>query len=268
MDTKCRISEYNFPEAKTVVVSGDIHGDFNVLVNKVCVQYQMRDTLVIVAGDCGFGFERKGYYDAMVRKNAKRMNECNNWIVFVRGNHDNPAYFDGEAFSYERFRALPDYSVLGACGHSILCVGGAVSIDRNYRKNVWDQYIRRQKGHVEYGPFARNNYWSNEMPVFDSDALDTINEAFSIDIVVSHTAPSFCELNNKNGLDEYSIYDSALLDDVAKERVTMDEILTMLRRGGHPLSHWFYGHFHQSWRSENEGVDFRMLDIMEFGEIK
>ena len=34
-----------FPSAKSIVVSGDIHGDFNQLVFKVRVQYQMRDTL-------------------------------------------------------------------------------------------------------------------------------------------------------------------------------------------------------------------------------
>ncbi len=49
---------YDFPDCKCLVICGDIHGDFNLLVNKVCVQYQMKDTLVIVAGDCGFGFER------------------------------------------------------------------------------------------------------------------------------------------------------------------------------------------------------------------
>lgn len=50
MATSKLIDTYHFPEAKSIVVSGDIHGDFNLLVNKVCVQYQMRDTLVIVAG--------------------------------------------------------------------------------------------------------------------------------------------------------------------------------------------------------------------------
>ena len=83
-----------FPSAKSIVVSGDIHGDFNQLVFKVCVQYQMQDTLLVVAGDCGFGFEKPGYYEDMARRNAKRLSESNNWIVFVRGNHDNPAYFN------------------------------------------------------------------------------------------------------------------------------------------------------------------------------
>lgn len=53
---------YEFPGCESIVISGDIHGDFNLLVNKMCVQYRMENTLLIVAGDCGFGFENKGYY--------------------------------------------------------------------------------------------------------------------------------------------------------------------------------------------------------------
>ena len=52
-----KIFEYN--EAKQVVVCGDIHGAFETMVFKACVQYGMTDTLIIVAGDCGFGFERQ-----------------------------------------------------------------------------------------------------------------------------------------------------------------------------------------------------------------
>ena len=129
----------SFPEAKTIIVSGDIHGDFNQLVFKLCIQYKLTDTLLIVAGDCGFGFEKKEYYEQMVRRNTKRMNQANNWIVFVRGNHDNPAYFEGTTFSYKRFITVPDYTILQACNHSILCVGGAISIDRIYRINEWNK---------------------------------------------------------------------------------------------------------------------------------
>lgn len=42
---------YEFPDAKVIVVSGDIHGEFNQLVYKCCVQYRMTDTLIVVAGD-------------------------------------------------------------------------------------------------------------------------------------------------------------------------------------------------------------------------
>ena len=40
-----RIIEYN--DAKHVVVSGDIHGDFKGIVYKLCIQYGLTDTLLI-----------------------------------------------------------------------------------------------------------------------------------------------------------------------------------------------------------------------------
>lgn len=54
MKNACEIYTLSFPNAKNIVVSGDIHGEFNQLVHKLCVQYAMHDTLLIVAGDCGF----------------------------------------------------------------------------------------------------------------------------------------------------------------------------------------------------------------------
>ena len=53
---------FEYDEAKQVVVCGDIHGAFETMVFKACVQYGMTDTLIIVAGDCGFGFERPNHY--------------------------------------------------------------------------------------------------------------------------------------------------------------------------------------------------------------
>ena len=35
---------FDYPEAKQVLVSGDIHGDFKGLVFKLCVQYGCRDS--------------------------------------------------------------------------------------------------------------------------------------------------------------------------------------------------------------------------------
>ena len=62
-DTMNSFSTYSFPEAKSIVVCGDIHGEFNAVIYKLCIQYQMTDTVLIIAGDCGFGFDKPGYYD-------------------------------------------------------------------------------------------------------------------------------------------------------------------------------------------------------------
>ena len=51
---------YEFLDSKCLVACGDIHGDFNMLVNIICVKYQMTDMVVIVVGDRGFGYERGG----------------------------------------------------------------------------------------------------------------------------------------------------------------------------------------------------------------
>ena len=182
----------SFPEAKSIVASGDIHGDFIQLVFKLCVQYQMKDTILIVAGDCGFGFEKKESYKNMVKQNVKRMNEANNWIVFIRGNHDNPAYFDGYTFKYKRFIAIPDYTILQARSHTVLCVGGGISIDRQYRLQAWEKKQVRSVSESSTDKLARNVYRSSEAPVFDKEKMVTISAKYTVDAAITHTAPSFC----------------------------------------------------------------------------
>ena len=257
---------YNFSDSKCLVVCGDIHGDFNQLVHKVCVQYQMRDTVIVVAGDCGFGFERKGYYENMVKRNSKRMKESNTRIVFVRGNHDNPAYFDGHNFCHQRFVAVSDYSVIRVGGHAALCVGGAISIDRNYRIVAWSNAcLLNKKPVIENDALVPNYYWSNEYPVFNPQLLDQVLSEQTIDVVITHSAPSFCELKSKLESNDW-IVDDDLYQDIKNERAVMDKLYERLK--GTSVTHWCYGHFHQSWHSSIDGILFKMLDIMELFEVR
>lgn len=87
-------------------------------------------------------------------------------------------------------------------------------------------------------------------------------------VVVTHTAPSFCEKQNHDFLRDWADIDPELIDDVAAERKTMDLIHGYLKEKGIPVRNWFYGHFHQSWGSFIEGIRFKMLDIMEICEIR
>ena len=253
----CKMKLFDYPDAKQIIVSGDIHGDFKTMVFKLCIQYECTDTLLIVAGDCGFGFEKPGYYDHIYNAVAGRLCKANNWIVFVRGNHDNPAYLAEERINHVRWRTVPDYSIITANDHIILCIGGATSIDR----------YRRMKQNVRYPIKDVSYYWPDEAPMFKQEELDSIPDSLKIDTVISHTAPSFCELNTHLGLDSWAEWDSTLLDDVAEERATMDQIYQYIKYLGHPLNKWFYGHFHQSWNGLINDTSFSMLDIMEFKEV-
>ncbi len=249
-----------FPKAKNIVVSGDIHGDFKALVYKCCMQYQITDSLILVAGDCGFGFERQGYYESVYKKCIKRLQRNNNWIVFIRGNHDNPAYFDGKRVNYKRWKAVQDYTIIKACGHTILCVGGAISIDRTLRQTA--NYLETGEG--ELTPYV---YWPNEPPVYDETKLDAINKICAVDIVVTHTSPSFCERSSHIFLESWAIRDKTLLEEVANERKVMDNIQIYLHIHNHPVQYWFYGHFHESWHSEINDIKYRLLDIMELAQV-
>lgn len=181
----------DFPLAKNIVVSGDIHGDFTQLVFKCCLQYEMTDTLIIVAGDCGFGFENPGYYEGIYNRCRARLSKSNNWLAFIRGNHDNPAYFNRLPINHERWHTLSDYSVIKACGHTILCVGGATSIDRILRMSSNKYHLPNPDD-----PLMPNVYWSNELPEFNKEKLNRIDQQFAVDTVITHTSPSFCELSS------------------------------------------------------------------------
>ena len=161
-----KVTQFKYPTAQSVVICGDIHGDFAELVFRICTRYKMTDTLVIVAGDCRFGFEKQGYYDFTYRRIAKKLSQSGNWIAMVRGNHDNPEYFNKQFVNHERFRCIPDYSVIEVCNNQILCVGGAISIDRKQRKAYDSIHLKTETA----------TYWENEMPIYVPECLEEIRE--------------------------------------------------------------------------------------------
>lgn len=253
------ISVYTFDDnVSGIVVCGDIHGEFNEIVNKICVQNKIENSVIIIAGDCGFGFNKRDYYENMYSKNSRRLKKSNNYILCVRGNHDNPEYYnDGTLFEKEHMMCIPDYSVVNVGTRTILCIGGAVSIDRTYRLT---QEIRLN---LHSTVKTKSIYWNAEMPVFDKMKLSEAIERFVIDTVVTHTAPSFCEKTQKTGIEEWCRVDSALVEDLDSERKTMDKIYDFLVDNKQPIRDWVYGHFHWSWNAWIDGINFTMLNINE-----
>lgn len=173
---------YQFPECKDIVVSGDIHGDFNLLVNKICVQYH-----------------------------------------------------------------------------------------RMYRLETWskEQQKRLRFGYTEVvDDFSPSYYWQSESPTYNKEALMSILSEQKVDIVITHTSPSFCELLSKEGISKWTCNDKTLISDIQQEREVMNRLYETLKEHQQHVTHWCYGHFHQSWHSSIDGTLFKMLDIMEFYELK
>lgn len=246
---------YNYSDKYTAcAVCGDIHGEFDFLVGKM-LRMELTDTLVIIAGDCSIGFDEPGYYRRTYQRIAKTLKKLNSGLLLVRGNHDDPEYFQRELIAFPRMKTLPDYSVVRFKDRTILCVGGAISIDRLYRQSQQAQRPRKL-------------YWENEPPQFDQREMDAIGDAgLRIDTVVTHTAPSFCYPTTKRGIEMWMDYDPTLGKDIDEERATMDRIYNRLIADGHPLSLWYYGHYHCTCSDKIDGVGFYLLDIGQINEI-
>lgn len=247
-------------DKKNVVICGDIHGEFETLVYNLKINNIM-DSLIIVAGDCGFGFHKVSYYDILYKRLAPKLRTQGNIIFFVRGNHDDPAYFDGKTFVKKYMRCIADYTVVSVAGHNILCVGGAISIDREprLREMELNHILRKDKQPL---------YWKDEAPVFLPDEIKELTQSgIKIDTVVTHTAPDFCEKRSKSGLTEWAKLDPHLLNDIALERLSMTSLYDELIGDEHPLERWYYGHFHDCYIETIDNITWEMLKILEFRSV-
>lgn len=247
------MTEYNFQQYENVIVCGDIHGHLEVIYGNPFAE----NTLFIVAGDCGFGFCETNYYHYLYNSKINRnLGKKGNAVLFIRGNHDDPAIFDGNTFNKKRAICIPDYSVVKTAFHNILCVGGAISVDRSWRKEQ-----------MQFK--AQPLYWEKEPPIFNLAQITEITHSgLKLDSVITHSCPSFCPPYSKGGINNWLQLDQKLAQDIENERQQMDDLWYELKTQKHPIKQWWYGHFHRSAWLDYEGCYFRLLDINEMDYLK
>jgi hypothetical protein len=242
----------NFPQIfENIIVCGDIHGDIMPLMFKVSESLKLQNSLIIVAGDVGLGFHADGYYLDLFSRAAARLKKRNNFLCLVRGNHDDPDKWndyepfkdywqDGDA----NIRLIKDYTVITAITdrkeHNILCVGGALSIDRAHRTEG-------------------KNYWPTEPFVYDESKVEGL---IGITDVVTHSAPHFCEPILKTGIQNWKEHDNKIEADCEKERQDHTLLYNKLKEKN-KIEKWFYGHFHFSNKTYIDDTQFNLCAIME-----
>lgn len=242
---------YDFKNIERVYFIGDVHGCFPQFRNTVYSVHMADErhrkiktnepTLWIVCGDIGLGFNKDEYYAQIFNEFNEQCAKRNISIILVRGNHDDPSYFNDEKINYSNIKAVSDYSVLQTRVLTILCVGGGLSIDRSWRKS---EEIKRNK----YSKSKRYKYyWEDEMPIFSKEKLDDLKEqGIIVNAIASHTAPSFCYPLAKDASFSWFRVDNKLRDDLKIERETMDSIFNWFKENEQPIMFWGYGHFHTS----------------------
>ena len=249
---------------------GDIHGEFNSL-HGLMKKTGFRDTAYIVCGDIGFGFNKKEYYSQVFNRIGRTASKMNCEFIFIRGNHDDRRYFDKRKVNRKCFKTVPDYSVLQTPNLNILCIGGAISIDRKYRQMILEKNAETYSLYHgcsidEARKSCQRSYWDDEACYYDGERLSQIRmNGIDIDVVCTHTCPSFLAPFDKSGVREWLRIDECLEADMDAERKVMDDVYAKLKEDGHTFGTWVYGHFHFHSVQYHEGRKFVMLDMCRGG---
>jgi Icc-related predicted phosphoesterase len=230
MDGNMKILNKNKP----ILFLGDHHGEWSYLLDIIDAK-KISDCYLISVGDSGIGFTNKENQEKNNNWLNEEFKERNIVFMAARGNHDGPAYFQGaNRVSLSNFELIEDYTTAEYNGKKIQFIGGAVSIDR----------IARKEG---------VSYWENEVVKLDRDKCK------EVDILVTHTAPSWCFPQQFNEMVYgWALEDAYLIGDLSNERAIMDEIFKLCK----PKLH-LYGHFHSTWTEEINGCKHKLLDINE-----
>ena len=205
----------------------------------------VKGSLIVVLGDNGFGStpEAKLIKYFTDKNKILAYNDVN--VVFIRGNNDDPSYFDGEKINFSNIKAVPDYSVLETKNKNILCVGGAISADRIWKKE--------QEKRV-----SKKLFWESEAPVFNPELIkEAISNFKHIDYVLSHSAPSFLNIGiDMSNIKDWEKKDKDLQKDIDNERICMDRVFECLRDNGSKPYFWGFGHFRNELTEKRSNTIF------------
>ena len=220
-----------------IYITGDTHRDFRRL-NNLCLS---TNDMIIVLGDAGINY----YLNEEDYKYKQYLSKFKIKIFCIRGNHEERPekintyketdMFGGKVFVEDEYPNLifaKDGEVYDIDGKSVLVIGGAYSVDKNYR--------------ILYG-----HQWFKDEQLSKNEMKNILNKVKGkhFDIVLTHTAPFKYEPKEvfMSGIDQSKVDKSMehFLDEI-EENISYDK--------------WYCGHYHTE----------KQIDKIEFmyGRIK
>ena len=222
--------------SKPIYIVGDVHGKWDELFTRIN-NYEIKDCYLICVGDLGIGFKDSHAKEIRMLEIANTFFAARDIeFLSIRGNHDNPTFFNKEIKTFSNLRLIPDYHVEFINDEKFLFVGGAVSIDRKIRKPNF-------------------SYWEDELFVLKPEF------AVPCDVLITHSAPIWIGPVDKEGILGWCDRDEYLWRDCIKER----DDHTELYRLANPKKA-FIGHFHLPFSVDFRGCRARILAELEIIE--
>lgn len=228
-----------------LTMAGDIHGNWMTLCSEL-QRKKITSGVVVILGDCGIGTEKDPFWKDLSSHLSHRLPGIT--FLCLRGNHDNPERFmdTPQKLDYPNLKTLVDYEILEVNGVRYLPIGGAVSLDREWR----------QKENRKYSFFGshRRIWWEGEKVNTDFICPD-----LRIHAIISHTAP--VSIGPVSVRDEY-VSSEELWFDICEERDFLQEVLVDLGP-----RFWYFGHFHESMSGTTGTTQWKGFGINEVQQI-
>lgn len=219
---------------RLLMFCGDVHGYITALVNRLCCEMQLEHVDCIVCGDFGIGFDKS--WENLYNKIEPKLKKADVHIWVVRGNHDNPEYFEDETkYSKDYVTFMEDYKLYKIAGKEILPIGGATSVDKKLREEG-------------------KNWWPGEkIKRVDIKTLPT-----KVDVIVSHQCPLIFDPITVKLDDDDDIY-----EEVTEERNYLNEIAFNVK-----AEYWYYGHHHTHYSGEYKDMKWICLGISNRRDLR
>lgn len=212
-----------------IFITGDTHGSYSRIA-EFCLKNPNlnRKDMMIVLGDTGLNYEKN---EKDIRKKRKISQKLPLTLFFIHGNHDIrpeniPSYHPrlwngGIVWQEEAFPDLlfaKDGEIFNLEGKSTLVIGGAYSIDKDYRLAKGYHWFADEQPSLQIKNFTEQQLASRD---------------WSVNTVLSHTCPLKYEPTE-------AFFASVNQDKVDKSTERwLDGIENKL-----DYSRWFCGHFH------------------------
>jgi predicted phosphodiesterase len=242
-----------------ILFIGDTHGENKNIPHHVerqtCIAQQEKKALIHV-GDFGVGFRSyETEMDLLDTLNTKLI-EHNTIMYVVRGNHDNPEWFNGE-FVFSNIVFLKDHTVLefqrmGKDKRTkIYCNGGSISIDRSNRTDGV-------------------SYWKGEgfKELTPEQLLEIPTD---LDCIVTHNRPLGLHptVYNSSVL-RWCMRDDQLDHDLKEEQLSLKKMFDSIRERNNSRNNivHYFGHYHWSHKERIGDIAHITLGMHEVAEFR